>query len=115
MNVSGTVNSLADGAPDLDVIISSSIDVKAGDVLGYTGLYETKGKEREHKTVHVEVFADNNAEEFIKNQKGDGELTHTIIPEGVQLKRKSNTYSDIAKIRRFFSQGWLAGLRVGVL
>lgn len=93
---------IVSGVPDLDDIISCTIEVKAGDVLGYTGLYEGKGIERGHRTVHVEVFSDDSAEKFIKNQKGDGKPTHILLPEGVQLKIKANTYSDVAKIERFF-------------
>lgn len=80
--------------PEFDKVIKCNLPVKAGDLIGYTGLYEMKGLPEDYTIVHCEVFAGDDAETFIKNQKKDGEKkpTHLCINANTDLKKKEKKY-----------------------
>lgn len=56
---------------ETDKIVNCKIPVKAGDCIGYCGLYTIKGGN--YRASHIEVFTDDekNLEGFLKNTKGD--------------------------------------------
>lgn len=71
--------SMADLTPDdpteFDSVVTCAIPIKAGDPIGYLGLYETlaspKGGVKSQHQVHVETFStDPNLETFLKNPAG---------------------------------------------
>ena len=82
--------------PELDTVAKPKppIKVKAGDLIGYTGLYEMKGLPDSYTIVHVEVLAGPEAETFITNPKKDGENnpTHLRINANTDLKKKEKKY-----------------------
>lgn len=87
-------------SPAFDTIETCEIPVKAGALLGYSGKFEAEGTPEKYTTVHVEVFAGNDTEVFIKNPKKDGEKkpTQLQIAAGAQLKVKEPKY-DPAQIK----------------
>jgi len=76
------------GEPEFDSIITDKKDVKAGDIIGHTGLYEAPGLPAGYRAVHVEVFAAPDARSFLRNAKDEGTPTHIVVPQGTQLKIK---------------------------
>lgn len=64
-----------DAPSDFDSVVIGAIPIKAGDPIGYLGLYETprsvKGGKNSLHQVHVEVFTDDaKLESFLKNPAG---------------------------------------------
>lgn len=86
--------------PELDQLTVCEIPVKAGTLIGYTGLYENRCTGRGYKTVHVEVFAGDDAEEFIKNPKGDGKKSQLLINEGAELYYRDKKHPDLSSITK---------------
>jgi hypothetical protein len=80
--------------PSFDAIVTCENPVKAGSLVGYSGKFETDGAPDKYTTVHVEVFAGNDIEEFITNPKKDGDKkpTQLLIAAGTQLKVKEPKY-----------------------
>lgn len=90
-------------APQFDSIVACEIPVKAGDLLGYSGLFEAKGLPDDHKLVHLEVFAGDDTEDFISNKKNDGEKKPIMfqIASGATLKKSSKKHPDISKLTKY--------------
>jgi len=65
--------------PTFDEIVAVNIPVKAGSLVGYTGLVEFKGIPEDQTIVHIEVFAGDDTVPFIRNEKKDGEKRPSVI------------------------------------
>ena len=89
--------------PQFDQIVSScSLPIKAGSIVGYSGLCEAEGAPPNYTLTHVEVFASDDAEDFVKNPKGDGKLTQIKITAPKRdLCRRDKLYPDITEIDSF--------------
>lgn len=81
---------------EFDSVITCAIPIKAGDPIGYLGLYETlastKGGVKSRHQVHVELFStDPNLETFLKNPAGlkDGKQ-YLRVAKGKKVYNKSN-------------------------
>lgn len=56
----------------LDKVVSCSIDINAGALVGYSGLYAFE-KQPHYTAAHIEVFSPDDVSPFIKDVKNDGE------------------------------------------
>jgi len=65
--------------PAFDEIVAANIPVKAGAIVGYTGLLEFKGIPEGQTTCHIEVFAGDDTKAFVENLKKDGENKPTML------------------------------------
>lgn len=86
-----------DDPTDFDSVVTCAIPIKAGDPIGYLGLYETlaspKGGVKSQHQVHVELFStDPNLETFLKNPAGlkDGKQ-YLRVAKGKTIHNKSGT------------------------
>lgn len=86
-----------DDPTEFDSVITCAIPIKAGDPIGYLGLYETlaspKGGVKSRHQVHVELFStDPNLETFLKNPAGlkDGKQ-YFRVARGKTIYNKSGT------------------------
>ena len=86
-----------DAPTDFDSVVTCAIPIKAGDPIGYLGLYETlaspKGGVKSQHQVHVELFStDPNLETFLKNPAGlkDGKQ-YLRVAKGKTIHNKSGT------------------------
>jgi hypothetical protein len=77
--------------PTLDEIVTCEIPIKAGMLIGYTGLCEAEGA-RGYRATHVEVFAGDDTEDFINNVKNDGKPKLLKIAKGKELKKRLKIY-----------------------
>ena len=86
--------------PHLDEIVSVSIPVKAGTLLGYCGMYDQSGVPENYYAVHVEVFAGDDTVPFVQNSKKDGEKKPTMLQIATEtvLKSKEKKYPDTNSI-----------------
>ncbi|WP_282874615.1 hypothetical protein [Pseudomonas peli] len=82
---------------DFDSVVTCAIPIKAGDPIGYLGLYETlasaKGGVKSRHQVHVELFStDPNLEAFLKNPAGlkDGKQ-YLRVAKGKTIYNKGGT------------------------
>lgn len=86
-----------DDPSDFDSVVTCAIPIKAGDPIGYLGLYETlasaKGGVKSRHQVHVELFStDPNLETFLKNPAGlkDGKQ-YLRVAKGKTIYNKGGT------------------------
>lgn len=86
-----------DDPSDFDSVVTCAIPIKAGDPIGYLGLYETlasaKGGVKSRHQVHVELFStDPNLEAFLKNPAGlkDGKQ-YLRVAKGKTIYNKGGT------------------------
>jgi len=86
-----------DDPSDFDSVVTCAIPIKAGDPVGYLGLYETltsaKGGVKSRHQVHVELFStDPNLEAFLKNPAGlkDGKQ-YLRVAKGKTIYNKGGT------------------------
>ncbi|VXB37897.1 conserved hypothetical protein [Pseudomonas sp. 8BK] len=86
-----------DDPSDFDSVVTCTIPIKAGDPVGYLGLYETlasaKGGVKSRHQVHVELFStDPNLEAFLKNPAGlkDGKQ-YLRVTKGKTIYNKGGT------------------------
>lgn len=86
-----------DDPNDFDSVVTCAIPIKAGDPIGYLGLYETlasaKGGVKSRHQVHVELFStDPNLETFLKNPAGlkDGKQ-YLRVAKGKTIYNKGGT------------------------
>lgn len=83
---------------DFDMVVTGSTPIKAGDPIGYLGLYETpasfKGGKNSLHQVHVEIFSsdDTNLDAFLKNAAGlkDGRQ-YFRVPKGKTIYNNVGT------------------------
>lgn len=87
--------------PELDKVVTRDIPVKAGTIIGYSGLCEAEGAPERYAAVHVEVFADEDAEDFIDNVKGDGKPTLLKLAERQELKHRNKVYTDLSALPKY--------------
>lgn len=86
-----------DAPSDFDSVVIGAIPIKAGDPIGYLGLYETPGSAKGGKNslhqVHVEVFtADAKLESFLKNPAGiSAGRKYVRASQGKPLYNKTGT------------------------
>jgi hypothetical protein len=86
-----------DDPSNFDSVVTCAIPIKAGDPIGYLGLYETlasaKGGVKSQHQVHVELFStDPNLETFLKNPAGlkDGKQ-YLRVAKGKTIYNKGGT------------------------
>jgi hypothetical protein len=87
--------------PELDKVVTRDIPVKAGTIIGYSGLCEAEGAPARYTAVHVEVFADDDSEDFINNVKGDGKPTLLKLAERQELKHRNKVYTDLSALPKY--------------
>ncbi|SEL27484.1 hypothetical protein SAMN05216214_11030 [Atopomonas hussainii] len=88
---------IPDDPCDFDSVVTCAIPIKAGDPIGYMGLYETlaspKGGVKSKHQVHIELFStDPGLETFLKNPAGlkDGKQ-YLRVAKGKVIYNKSGT------------------------
>lgn len=86
-----------DDPTEFDSVITCAIPIKAGDPIGYLGLYETiaspNGGVKSRHQVHVELFStDPNLETFLKNPAGlNGGKQYFRVARGKTIYNKGGT------------------------
>ncbi len=82
--------------PELDKVVTCSVPVKAGDIIGYTGIFERKNQPENQRHVHFEIFSADNVPAFIANPKEDGKNRPTAlkISSGAVLKKQEKKFSE---------------------
>jgi len=106
---------LIDQAPEYDKVVTCKISVKAGDIVGYSGIYEHPLVGAGHTMTHIEVFSSDDVPSFIKNPGKDGARKPTAlqVQAGAVLKVKEKRYSDSElKVGANLSIGALGELKV---
>ncbi len=73
----------------LDTVVNPCIEVKAGDIIGFTGKNGFE-KQEAYRGVHVEVFTPDDVTNFLSNVNKDGDKNKnfTKLTEGTELKKK---------------------------
>jgi hypothetical protein len=86
--------------PSFDEIVATNISVKAGALVGYTGLLEFKSIPEGQTTCHIEVFAGDDAVPFFQNLKKDGEKKPTMfqVSAGAILRIREKKYPNPAAL-----------------
>jgi hypothetical protein len=82
--------------PQFDQVVSCEHPIKVGAIVGYTGLCQAEGAPIDYAVTHVEVFADDDAEDFINNVKGDGKPTLLKVVKGKELQKWTRKYPNPA-------------------
>jgi hypothetical protein len=81
---------------DFDTVAQNEIPVKAGTIIGYTGLYETE-RVTKYFTTHVDIFTCNaqKTKDFIDNTAKNGlhQQIYLRIKEGTELKKAYPPYT----------------------
>ncbi len=87
---------LIDQEPEYDKVVTCKIPVKAGDVVGYSGVFERPSVGVDHCHVHIEIFSADNVPAFIANPKGDGKKKPTAlkVAEGAVLRTREKRFTD---------------------
>ena len=87
------------------VFPTSGIEVKAGDVLGKLGCYNTKEWEDEMELVtHLEVFTFDDLEKFIEDATTEYETTRTLTDEEKKVRPKENQLFVKADVKRYIKE-----------
>jgi len=86
--------------PMFDEIVAADIPIRAGMLVGYTGLLEFRGIPEGQTTCHIEVFAGDDAVPFIQNAKKDGEKRPTMlqIKAGAIVRSREKRYPNPAAL-----------------
>jgi|GEM_PF-1187405 len=86
-----------------DAVTTCEIPVKAGDLLGYTGMFLNPEAPDDLHTVHVEVFAGDDTVDFVNNKKHDGEKKPVVfqVASGATLKKREKKYPDLSKLTKY--------------
>ncbi|UII28982.1 SH3 domain-containing protein [Fulvivirga maritima] len=82
----------------IDKIVACDIPIKAGELIGYTGLLQGDLGSNYH-AAQVDVFMTEEVEEFLSNdfKAGKDKKNYTILPEGTILKKSITTLVDLPK------------------